>query len=118
MTVSQLPVRYVLNEREYDLLKRYISRTSRRGDDNKEAESPTQRDDHKAAAFRSAARVFVLTLGSLKAIDLVLSRLSARKSQTATRSRKPLLASNTKIALSLSSLLFLHATLFRIFARL
>ncbi|EXJ80746.1 hypothetical protein A1O3_07030 [Capronia epimyces CBS 606.96] len=122
-------LRYVLNEREYELLRRHVLRVSPKlreaGKDGSErpsvasdSESTGRRDDHNAAAFRSASRVFVATLGSLKALDLVLSRLPSRNTQTATRSRQPLVASKTRLALSLSSLLFLHTVLFRVFARL
>ncbi|KAH0837069.1 hypothetical protein AYO21_04532 [Fonsecaea monophora] len=125
MAIDQLPIRLVVNEREYELLRRLLSRTSARTQrDPKgykhEDESKTVafHDDHRAAAFRSASRVFMVTFGSLKLLSAILGRLAARKSPTATGSRKPLVASQSRMALSLSSLLFFHATLYRIFARL
>lgn len=121
MAVESLPVRYVLNEREYAILRKYLSSASRsKGPSTDTAGSPTpyQQNDHNAAAFRSASRAFVLSLGSLKAAEAILARLTTSKSQTATRSRSPLVASPTKVALSLSTLLFFHATLYRLFYRL
>lgn len=126
MAVNSLPVRYVVNEREYELLRTLFFRASSKREvkvnetesEKGAPEPPFRHDDHKASAFRSASRLYLLTFGSLKAIDSILSRLSASKSPTATRSRKPIVASKSKMALSLSSLLFFHAVLFRIFSRL
>ncbi|KAJ9609490.1 hypothetical protein H2200_005817 [Cladophialophora chaetospira] len=124
MAVDQLPIRLLVNEREYEVLRRLFSRSAlaKRGDEKAQPQDGTSAspvgDDHTAAAFRSALRVFIVTYGSLKALGAILDRLSARKSQTASRSRKPLVASHSKMALSLSSLLFFHATLYRIFVRL
>ncbi|OAP60109.1 hypothetical protein AYL99_05111 [Fonsecaea erecta] len=125
MAIEQLPIRLVVNEREYELLRKLLSRQSSGAQGVREGEkqvnssrSVTFHDDHRAAAFRSASRVFMVTYGSLKLIGALLDRLSARKSPTATGSRKPLVASHSRMALSLSSLLFFHATLYRIFSRL
>lgn len=120
----QLPVRFLLNEREYDLLQKYVSRAAKKGgltttkpQDDLSPPAIT-RDDFNAATFRSSSRVFLITLGSLTAIGKLLDRVSASKSPTATRARKPLVASKSKMALSLSSLLFLHSVLFRVLSRL
>ncbi|RVX66683.1 hypothetical protein B0A52_09496 [Exophiala mesophila] len=134
MAVENSPIRYVLNERELQLLRRIIKPSSTQSshapaptnnDHNNSSSSTTTtsspfetqnaREHHNAATVRSASRVFLLTYGSLKSIDLLLARLAnARKSPTATRSRQPLVASPGRMALSLSSLLFLHSTLYRI----
>ncbi|KAL2443613.1 hypothetical protein ABEF95_007895 [Exophiala dermatitidis] len=125
-------LRYVLTEREYALLRRYILRSKIARDgvgkshpegtntmhSTGSAEVPTRRNEQLTATFRSASRVFVLTYGSLKAIESLLSRVSSRRSLTAERAAKPLVASKTRLALSLSSLLFLHSVLYRLFARL
>lgn len=124
MGADQLPLRLLVNEREYELLRRLLSnspsakRSLERAQPQDDTSSPVVHDDHNAAAFRSASRVFVVTYGSLKALAAILNQISARRSQTATRSRKPLVASHSKMALSLSSLLFFHATLYRILVRL
>ncbi|KAL6246592.1 hypothetical protein RBB50_006830 [Rhinocladiella similis] len=125
MAAHQTPIRFVLNEREVALLRKYLSQKSPKSDTAITEKSTTssneplpERDDHNAAAFRSATRVFLLTFGSLRGADALLGRLSARQSPTATRSRKPLVASKFKLALSLSSLLYLHAMLYRILSRL
>ncbi|KIX02410.1 uncharacterized protein Z518_08351 [Rhinocladiella mackenziei CBS 650.93] len=124
MAMDQLPVRYVLNEREHELLRRYLSKASSKQDVVGKNEFPDNRPpptnqcgDHNAAAFRSASRVFVLTFGSLKTMDLILSRLASRRSPSATP-RNQLVASKARMAFSLSSLLFLHSVLFRLFARI
>lgn len=130
MAVESNPVRYVLNERELQLLRRlvkssstqssYVTGPTNNNNDNLSTsstppETQHRRDDHNAATFRSASRVFLLTYGSLKSIDALLARVSgAVKSPTATRARQPLVASPGRMALSLSSLLFLHSTLYRI----
>jgi len=125
MAPPPIPIRFVLNEREYGLLRKYLLRASPEPTSTPEKEqgshtsdSASQRDHHNAAAFRSATRVFLATLGSLEGAEYLLGRLSARQSPTATRSRKPLVASKSKLAISLSSLLFLHSVLYRILSRL
>ncbi|KIV84448.1 hypothetical protein PV11_00225 [Exophiala sideris] len=150
------PVPYVLNEREYQLLRKYVSlitskqpkATTKPPDDNLDntptTTTPTTtttdqdkpRNNH-AAAFRSASRVFLLTFGSLKGIDLLLARLAQRSTSisstsptstptptspfptTPRRTQSPgLVQSPLKLALSLSSLLYLHTTLHRTLSRL
>ncbi|KAK6371547.1 hypothetical protein LTS17_008798 [Exophiala oligosperma] len=127
MAVHSTPVRFVLNEREVALLRKCLSLKSSKSDSatiaeksnpNSNAPLLRERDDHNAAAFRSATRVFLLTFGSIRGVDALLGYLSARQSPTATRSRKPLVASKFKLALSLSSLLYLHSMLYRILSRL
>ncbi|EXJ68882.1 uncharacterized protein A1O5_07814 [Cladophialophora psammophila CBS 110553] len=125
MAVDQLPIRLVVNEREYELLGGLLARQSsrargiRKGELDEGGSNPVSfQDNHRAAAFRSASRVFIVTYGSLKLLGAILDRLAARRSPTATGSRKPIVASHSRMALSLSSLLFFHATLYRIFARL
>ncbi|KAJ4523240.1 hypothetical protein HRR78_000736 [Exophiala dermatitidis] len=99
-------LRYVLTEREYALLRRYILRSKIARDgvgkshpegtntmhSTGSAEVPSRRNEQLTATFRSASRVFVLTYGSLKAIESLLSRVSSRRSPTAERAAKPLFA--------------------------
>ncbi|KIW66919.1 hypothetical protein PV04_06202 [Phialophora macrospora] len=127
MAIDNLPIRLLVNEHEYALLQRLLWRSSspKTASTTNEIQpqdgtlNPDVQDDHhKAAAFRSASRVFVVTYGTLKTIGVILDRLATRGSRTATRSRKPLVASHSKMALSFSSLLFFHAILYRIFVRL
>jgi hypothetical protein len=124
MAAEHLPVRFVVNEREYQLLRRLLleRRNPSAAKDLKvrdnDASSSLIYEDHNAAAFRSASRVFLVTYGTLKTLNAILNRLAARRSQTATRPRQPLIASHSRMALSLSSLLFFHATLYRLFTRL
>jgi hypothetical protein len=121
MAVQSLPLRLVVNEREYALIQQLLSRhvgTSVKSEDFGQQEDRASGDDHSAAAFRSATRVSLVTYGSLKTLAAILNRLAARRSATATRPRKPLVASHPRMALSLGTLLFFHAILFRIFTRL
>lgn len=117
MAINQLPLRLVVNEREYELIRRLLTRTKEKNHHSDAGSSTVaQYDDHRAAAFRSASRVFVGTYGTLKILGAILDRLATRKSPNA-RPRKSLVASHSKMALSLSSLLFFHAMLYRIFVR-
>ncbi|KAI1618993.1 hypothetical protein EDD37DRAFT_294221 [Exophiala viscosa] len=153
MADPKTPVPYVLNEREYQLLRKYVFLVTGKqpnvttkptsDDTTTTTTTTTTTDDNKprnnnAAAFRSASRVFLLTFGSLKGIDLLLARL-AQKSTSGSTSPSPtptptspfptssphrptpapsLVQSPLKLALSLSSLLYLHTTLHRILSRL
>ena len=114
-----------MNEREYNLLRTLLARRTSAAPSGKQSQTDTVNsaalhDDHNAAAFRAASRVFVVTYGSLKTLAAILERIAARRfgTVTTTRARKPLVASHSKMALSLSSLLFFHATLYRLFVRL
>jgi hypothetical protein len=121
MTVQSLPIRLLVNEREYSLIQQVLSQhlgTSIKPEAYDLQNERALVGDHTVAAFRSATRVSVVTYSSLKALAAILDRIAARKSATATRSRKPLVASHSRMALSLGSLLFFHAVLYRIFARL
>ena len=123
MAVDQLPLRFVVNEREYELLLKVLSRMAPSALGGKQSQtqhdtSGVIHDGHNAATFRSASRVFVVTYGSLKALGAIFDRLAARNPQTVTRPRKSIVPSHSKMALSLSSLLFFHTTLYRLFVRL
>lgn len=145
------PVPYVLNDREYQLLRRYVflikskqakaktnidppTHDANQNDTVDTNTKPIRSTNNAAASFRSASRVFLLTLGSLKGIDAVLARLSPSSTATSfssstsptptprrpnpTPTRAPLVASPVKLALSLSTLLYLHTTLHRTLSRL
>ena len=115
--VVLLDSRLVVSPRELQVIQRYL---------NHQKSSPVEttqsvaKDDFNAAAFRSASRVFVGVGGSLRLAEAILERVSRRgqKALTSPQPRKPLVASETKLALSLSSLLFFHRVLYRLFARL
>jgi len=112
---------YLISQREYDSLigaAQRVSLRTRESDKISRGDSGlAKRENPNAAAFRSALRLYVATDGGLKAADALLARLAARQNVTAP-TRKPIVASRTKLALSLSSLLFFHRVLYRIFTRL
>ena len=118
VTASQL----VLSPREYELLQRLAKRTSSNqsldSEGGSDAKISSPSDSSNIAAFRSASRVYLATSLSLKAADALLNRIANRGSVATPRPRKPLVASKTKLALSLSSLLFFHRVLYRLFTRL
>jgi hypothetical protein len=114
------PSQLVLSPREYQLLQALLSRGSSKSSIEKQdgVAGPKGGDNSNVAAFRSASRVYLATSLSLKFADAVLNRIANRKSLATRRPRKPLVASRHKLALSLSSLLFFHRVLYRLFSRL
>lgn len=116
------PMRLVLSPREHELLRsllnQHLSDTPTRHDDTTGPVS--RKDSFNAAAFRSASRVFIATSVSLKLAASVLDRVTARTQAKLKnpQPRKQLVASKTRLALSLSTLLFLHRVLFRVFSKL
>jgi len=114
-----LPVQYVLNDGEYDLLRKYIIKAAGKEPGEQVATSAVRHHDRNAAAFRSASRVFLMTFGTLKTLDMASARLLARQGAASTPPPPlRLLASKKKLALSFSSLLFFHQVLFRFFTRI
>lgn len=116
------PSRLVLSPREEQLLrsllKQHLSDAPARDDAKQQVST---KDSYNAAAFRSASRVFITTSLSLKVIGSVLDRVTARTQARLKRPQPPrrqLVASKTRLALSLSTLLLLHRVLFRVFSKL
>ncbi|ETN43437.1 uncharacterized protein HMPREF1541_02596 [Cyphellophora europaea CBS 101466] len=126
------PSRLVLSPREQEylrvFLRHHLSDAPNRNDDttrqghlqNHSKSDSSDSDSFNAAAFRSASRVFITTSLSLKLVGTVLDRVTARSQAKLThpQPRKPLVVSQTRLALSLSTLLFLHRVLFRLFSKL
>lgn len=116
------PSRLVLTPREHDvlqsLLKQHLS-DAPSGDDG-DTGQVSHKDSFNVAAFRSASRVFIATSVSLKIVGSVLDRFAARSQTKLSKAqpRKQLVASKTRLALSLSTLLFLHRVLFRVLSKL
>ncbi|RMZ77050.1 hypothetical protein DV738_g4626, partial [Chaetothyriales sp. CBS 135597] len=109
--------RYVLSPRERQLLNRYLHSQKEPAKDGVKTVPQVgelEKDLFSAAAFRLSSRVFVGILTALSAADLAKARIAAR----AQKPSAPLVASKTRVALSLSSLLFFHRVLYRLFARL
>ena len=115
-------IRYVLSPREQELLSTIVGRRSVKAgktvSESSDVSTPAQYD-YNAAAFRSASRVFLATTSSLTLAEAVLNQLSARKKVVANATpRKTLVASKSRLALSLSALLFFHRIFYRLFTRL
>lgn len=115
----------VLSPRERELLLKLVEkRSSRQSLSNNDSASKTDlgtrgfSDSSNAAAFRSATRVFLGTSLSLSLAEAVLNTFARRRAVTPPAPRKTLVASKMKFALSLSSLLFFHRVLYRLFTRL
>jgi hypothetical protein len=115
----QPPLQYALSAREYELLCSYIAKRVPSSVSKRSIPfSPPSTDhDHNASAFRSAARLYLTTVFSLKSLYFLRVKLAARRLKSA-HPPKPLIASPRSLALSLASLLFFHRILFRFFSRL
>jgi hypothetical protein len=116
-TATQL----VLSPKEYQLLVKLVHKRSSTQSsakvDTTQPDGELPKDNFNAASFRSAARVYLATSLTLKGADALLTRIASRRAGTAV-TRKSLVTSRHRLALSLSSLLFFHRVLFRLFARL
>jgi hypothetical protein len=115
------PARLVLSPREHEvllsLLRKHLSDKLEQPDETK---TVSQRDSFNAAAFRSASRVFVTTSLSLKVLGAVLDRIASTSASKkgAHKPRQQLVASKSRLALSLSTVLFAHRVLYRLFSKL
>lgn len=121
------PSQLILSDREYEVLRDAVKDSIT--DDPRFQHSPVQRakrlpvqENRNAAAFRAASRVYLGTNYGLKAIQGLLSYLTARrnpgKGLTTQRPRKPLVADRRRFAASLAILLFLHRFLYKTFSHL
>ena len=114
-------LQFALSAREYELLHGFlVNRTPKAVQKRVPSVSkPPSDHDYNPAAFRSALRVFLATACGLKSWDLISSRLLSRGK---TRRPAPKIAytksPSFRLALSLSTILFLHRVLFRFFVRL
>src|SRR5271155_3656756 len=115
-------LQYLFSAREYELLHDHIvKKSSPISNVSKHLlplRPPSRSHDHNAAAFRSALRLFIATKAGLKSLDVIYARLLTWKSTRTPRPSAPLVASSSKLALSLASILFFHRILFRFFTRL
>ena len=121
-------LRYALTPREYELVYKYLlkrapqSITKRTPKPDDYTASTSTGDEYHVATTRSALRVFLTVGVGLKSWDLISTKLlSSRTTAPKTKSRVggSLVRSPTlRLALSLSSLLYLHRLLHRFFLRL
>lgn len=121
------PSQLLLSDREYEALRDAVKDSIT--DDPRFQHSPVQKakrlpvlENRNAAAFRAATRVYLGTNYGLKAVETVLSYVTARrnptKDLTTPRPRRPLVADRRRLALSLAVLLFLHRFLYKTFLHL
>jgi hypothetical protein len=119
MTRSAL--QYLLSAREYELLHDFLAKRTPKAVQKRTPHVPKPCSDHdyNPAAFRSALRVFFATASGLKSWDLISARLlSTGKSRKQGPKITYIKSPSFRLALSLSSILFLHRVLFRFFVRL
>ncbi|RMZ79332.1 hypothetical protein DV737_g3427, partial [Chaetothyriales sp. CBS 132003] len=117
VSAPALDSRYVLSPREREVLTRYIDSKKTKASTSAggvTTDDQADKDLFGAAAFRLASRVFVGTVTVLSAAESAQARIAARRQKPS----QPIVASKTRVALSLSSLLFFHRVLYRLFARL
>lgn len=121
------PSQLVLSDREYEFLRDAVKDSIT--DDPRFQQSPVQRakrlpvlENRNAAAFRAATRVYLGTNYGLKAVETIMSYLTARrnpgKALTTPRPRKPLVADRRRLAASLALMLFFHRFLYKTFSHL
>ena len=113
-------LQYALSTREYELLHDFLVKRSPKAVQKRVPLSkPSAHHDYNPAAFRSAVRVFLATATGLKSWELISERLLSRGKSKRQAVRIAYLKSPSfRLALSLSSILFLHRVLFRFFVRL
>jgi hypothetical protein len=119
MTHSAL--QYVLSAREHELLHDFLVKRTPKTVQKRTPHVPKPCSDHdyNPAAFRSALRVFFATTSGLKSWELISARLlSTGKSRKQAPKIAYIKSPSFRLALSLSSILFLHRVLFRFFVRL
>jgi hypothetical protein len=114
-------LQYVLSAREYELLHDFLVKRTPKAVQKRTPHMPKPCSDHdyNPAAFRSALRVFLTTASGLKSWDLISARLlSTGKSRKQGPKIAYIKSPSFRLALSLSSILFLHRILFRFLVRL
>ena len=134
--ITRTALRYTISPREYELLQHFLtSRAPRRvpkrtpsptppapktenGPKACEAGSATMRgrSDETAASVRAAIRMFAILYLGLRGWQTFIQRLAPRPRPAGARPHARF--HNTRIALSLSSILFFHRTLYRFLRRI
>jgi hypothetical protein len=114
-------LQYVLSAREHEVLHDFLVKRTPKSVQKRTPHVPKPCSDHdyNPAAFRSALRVFLAATSGLKSWELISARLLSTGKR---RKQAPKIAyiksPSFRLALSLSSILFLHRVLFRFFVRL
>jgi hypothetical protein len=119
--MTRTTLQYALSAREYELLHEFLVKRSPKAVQKRAPtlSKPSSDHDYNPAAFRSALRVFAATAFGLKSWELISERLLYR-GNSRKQALKPsyIKSPSFRLALSLSSILFLHRILFRFFVRL
>jgi hypothetical protein len=114
-------LQYAVSAREYELLHEFLVTRSPRALQKRvpALSKPSADHDYNPAAFRSALRVFLAIASGLKSWELISDRVLFKGGN---RRHAPKIAyiksPSFRLALSLSSILFLHRVLFRFLVRL
>ena len=114
-------LQYALSTREYELLHDFLVKRTPTAVQKcaPSVSKPSSHHDYNPAAFRSALRVFLGAASGLKSWELISERLLSRGKSRRQAPRIAYVKSPAfRLALSLSSILFLHRVLFRFFVRL
>ncbi|EAW13899.1 uncharacterized protein ACLA_069290 [Aspergillus clavatus NRRL 1] len=116
-------LRITISAKEYKRLHEYIIQRAPPSIQNK-APSPARyealvrsKNKHNEAALRASLRVFLVSGGLLKLVDLIVRRIQADLSRKKPRSSL-LRSPNFRLSLSLSLVVLLHRFLHRFFVRL
>ena len=114
-------LQFVLSAREYELLYEFLVKRTPKAVQKRvpSVSKPSSNHDYNPAALRSALRVFLATASGLKCWELISSRLLSRgKTRRSAPKVSYMKSLSFRLALSLSTILFLHRVLFRFFVRL
>jgi hypothetical protein len=115
------PLQYAISAREYELVHTFLARRSPKALQKRVPALPKPSadcDDH-AAAVRSASRLFLAIASGLKSWELISARLLSKRGSKRHAPQVAYIKSPPfRLALSLSSILFLHRILFRFLVRL
>src|SRR5271156_957356 len=117
-------LQYALSAREFEALDTLLSKISPERWPKRDADlplhPPSTNHDYNPAAFRVALRTFLAMSAGLKSWELVSRRLLSRGNGARNEMARVayLRSPSFRLALSLSSILYLHRILFRFFLRL
>ena len=115
---------YALSPHELRFLREYLhKRSSAKGvgsiEEKSRSNGSIRSHGHTEASVRAAMRVFVATFGGLSVWELIKTRFLSKKRNSTMVSRQSIYQTpNFRLALSLSTILFLHRTLYRFLRRL
>lgn len=120
-SMARNALQYAVSAREYELLHEFLVRRSPKALQKRVPASSTPSVDHdyNPAAFRSALRAFLAIASGLKSWELISDGVRSKRGHKRLAPKMAYFKSPSfRLALSLSSILFLHRLLFRFLVRL